>query len=497
MKFVSTRGGEEVTAAEAIVRGMSEDGGLYVPETFPKVTAEEFDRMLSMDYAERTALLLGKFFEEFEGAELLGALQSAYAQFEGEDPAPLVRLDNGMYMLELFHGPTCAFQDVALAAFPHLLDAARKLAGIGEDALVLSAAGGDTGKAALERFCDRAGAKVMVFYPEEGVSKMQKFQMCTQDGENLSVVAVRGSGDDCRAGVAKVLRSEACRAAARGKGYVLTTADSVNFGRLAPQICYFFSAYCDLVTSDQIAMGDKVDFTVPTGNGGNLLAGYYAMRMGLPVGRLVCASNKNCALTDLWKAGTYDVKRPLYRTMSPSMDVLLSANAERLIFELSGRDGALVAERMKALSSSGKYSLRAEELKAMKQIFFAGSASEDETVECVYDFFEEYGYPMDTHTGVAMNVAQMYEAKLEEDTMSEVHPMVVLSTASPYKCPQDVLYALTGNDVKDSFKGVKRIHLLTAMKVPEPIKAIRYKPIRFKTAISADKIEEEVMKFLG
>ena len=451
MKFVSTRGGEEVTAAEAIVRGMSEDGGLYVPETFPKVTAEEFDRMLSMDYAERTALLLGKFFEEFEGAELLGALQSAYAQFEGEDPAPLVRLDNGMYMLELFHGPTCAFQDVALAAFPHLLDAARKLAGIGEDALVLSAAGGDTGKAALERFCDRAGAKVMVFYPEEGVSKMQKFQMCTQDGENLSVVAVRGSGDDCRAGVAKVLRSEACRAAARGKGYVLTTADSVNFGRLAPQICYFFSAYCDLVTSDQIAMGDKVDFTVPTGNGGNLLAGYYAMRMGLPVGRLVCASNKNCALTDLWKAGTYDVKRPLYRTMSPSMDVLL----------------------------------------------FAGSANEDETVECVYDFFEEYGYPMDTHTGVAMNVAQMYEAKLEEDTMSEVHPMVVLSTASPYKCPQDVLYALTGNDVKDSFKGVKRIHLLTAMKVPEPIKAIRYKPIRFKTAISADKIEEEVMKFLG
>ena len=337
----------------------------------------------------------------------------------------------------------------------------------------------------------------MVFYPDDGVSKMQKLQMCTQEGNNVNVVAVKGNFDDCQTGVKKIFGSEECKKQLAEKGYLLSSANSINFGRLAPQICYYFSAYCDLVTSDQIRMGDKVNFTVPTGNFGNILAAYYAKKMGLPVGTLVCASNKNNVLTDFWERGTYDVKRPFYKTMSPSMDILVSSNLERLIFELSGRDAALTKERMASLASTGKYSVRAEELRQIRSEFFASYASESDTVDCIYEFFEEYGYPMDTHTGVAMSVAQRYEEKMhKENPKEELPPMVVVSTASPYKFPQDVLYALTGNDVKDSFKGIKRINLLTAMKVPEALKAVRYKPILFKQTVAPDKMFAEVMKFV-
>ncbi len=496
MFFISTRGGERVTGAEAVVKGIAADGGLFVPETFPAVSAEELDAMLGMDYPERAALVLSKYFDDYEKSALTEALRAAYEKFEGDDPAPLVRMDNGMYLLELYHGPTCAFKDMALTVLPYLMRTGCDMLGVDRRILILVATSGDTGKAALEGFRDAEGVDVMVFYPDEGVSKMQKLQMGTQDGENVNVVAVRGNFDDCQAGVKKIFTSEACRKAIEEKGYLLSSANSINFGRLAPQICYYFSAYCDLVSSNQIKMGETVDFAVPTGNFGNILAGYYAKRMGLPVGTLLCASNKNNVLTEFWRTGTYETRRPFYRTMSPSMDILVSSNLERLIFELSGRDAARTQERMRALAETGRYSIATDELKKLKADFYAGCSSEDDTVECIYEFFEEYGYPMDTHTGVAMNVAQRYLEKLNDDPMSEIHPLVVLSTASPYKFPQDVLYALTGNDVKDSFKGVKRIHLLTAMKVPEPIKAVRYKPIRFKTVVSADKMFDEVLKFL-
>ena len=496
MKFISTRSNEQATGAEAIVRGMAAGGGLFVPVQFPPVTAEEMDTMLAMDYPERVAFILGKYFDEYEKEGLLAALRAAYARFDGDDPAPLVRTDEGLYLLELFHGPTCAFKDMALAALPYLLEQGKKLAGVGEKLLVLTATSGDTGKAALEAFAGVSGVKVMVLYPEEGVSKMQKLQMCTQEGENVNVVAVCGNFDDCQSAAKKIFRSEKCREEIAKRGYLLTSANSVNIGRLLPQIAYYFSAYLDLVSSSQIRMGQSVDFAVPTGNFGNILAGYYAKRMGLPVGKLLCASNKNNVLTGFFQTGNYDAKRPFFRTMSPSMDILVSSNLERLIFETSGRDAALTAERMKSLAATGRYSVRAEELNMLKETFAADYTSEDDTVECIYEFFEEYGYPMDTHTGVAMSVAQRYLGKIKDDTMSERHPMVVLSTASPYKFPQDVLYALTGNDVKDSYKGVKRIHLLTAMKVPEPIKSVRYKPIRFKTAVSAEKAFDEIVKFL-
>ena len=498
MYFISTRGNERVTGAEAVVQGLAKDGGLFVPEKFPTVSAEEMERMLAMDYPERAALVLSKYFDEYDKDELLSALKAAYAQFDDGDAAPLVKVENGMFMLELYHGPTCAFKDMALTVLPYLLRKGCDLLGIKKTILILVATSGDTGKAALEGFRDREGVKIMVVYPDDGVSKMQKLQMCTQDGENVNVVAVKGNFDDCQTTVKRIFHSEECKEELAKRGIRLSSANSINFGRLAPQIAYYFSAYLDLVSSEQIKMWDKVDFTVPTGNFGNILAAYYAKQMGLPVGRLVCASNRNNVLTDFILRGVYDSKRPFFKTMSPSMDILISSNLERLLYEISGRDAALTAERMEALVKTGKYSVRAEELKSIREQFYAGYASEDDTVDCVYEFFTEYGYPMDPHTGVAMFVAERYHESLEKETPPVTpSPMVVVSTASPYKFPQAVYYALTGNDVKDSFKGIKRINLLTAMKVPESLKEIRYKPIRFKTSVSSDKIFDEVLKFVG
>ncbi len=494
MQFLSTRGEERVTGARAIVQGIAQDGGLFVPERFPQVGEEEISQMLEMDYPERAALIIGKYFDEYDGEKLLEAVRAAYARFESDDAAPLVRIEDGTYILELFHGPTCAFKDMALTVLPYLLAEGCRLTGVKEKILILAATSGDTGKAALEGFKDAEGVKVMTFYPEEGVSKMQKLQMCTTEGENVNVVAVKGNFDDCQAGVKRIFASAECNKQLAEKGYKLSSANSINIGRLIPQVAYYFSAYCDLLSSGQIAYGDKVDFAVPTGNFGNILAAYYAKQMGLPVGKLVCASNRNNVLTDFFRCGTYDSKRPFFKTMSPSMDILVSSNLERLIYELSGRNAQVTAERMQALSEKGKYSVTREEVKEMQETFFAGCASEDDTVESIYEFFIEYGYPMDTHTGVAMSVVGAYKKSLEDDNAEE-HPIVVVSTASPYKFPQDVLYALTGNDVKDSYKGVKRINLLTAMKVPESLKAIRYKEILFKKVVPPQKMFDEVLAF--
>lgn len=496
MKFLSTRGGECVSGAQAIVKGIAKDGGLFVPECFPSVSEAEISSMLDMDYPERAALILNKFFDEYDKDELLSALEEAYSRFEEGDAAPLVKVENGMYMLELFHGPTCAFKDLALTVLPYLLKKGCELCGIKEDVLVLTATSGDTGKAALEGFANVTGTKVMVFYPEEGVSKMQKLQMGVQDGDNVNVVAVRGNFDDCQRGVKKIFASKECAEQLKKKGVLLSSANSINIGRLVPQIAYYFSAYCDLLSSEQITYGDKVDFTVPTGNFGNILAAYYAKRMGLPVGTLLCASNANHVVTDFLQKGVYDSGKTLRKTMSPSMDILVSSNLERLVFEVSGRNAELTNERMKSLNETGKYSVSASELKEIRKTFSAGFTGDADMVDCVYEFFTEYGYPMDTHTGVAMDVAERYTEKRDEDTNAEKRPMVVVSTASPYKFPQDVYYALTGNDVKDSFKGIKRINLLTAMKVPECLKAIRYKPIRFNKVVSADKMFEEVLNFV-
>ncbi|MDE7265005.1 MAG: threonine synthase [Clostridia bacterium] len=492
MKFISTRGGESVSGAQAIVKGLSENGGLFVPEKFPHITLEEIENMCGQNYPERAAAVLTKLLDDYPKDELLSACEEAYSKFEG-DPAPLVKLDDGVYMLELFHGPTCAFKDMALTLLPYLLRKGCDICGIKDEILVLTATSGDTGKAALEGFKDKKGVKIAVFYPVEGVSGMQKLQMSTQDGSNVNVVAVKGNFDDCQTAVKEIFSNVEYAKILAKKKVRLSSANSINFGRLAPQIAYYFSAYADLLSSKQIALGEEIDFTVPTGNFGNILAGYYAKLMGLPVRRLHCASNKNNVLTDFFAKGEYDINREFYKTTSPSMDILISSNLERLIFEISGRNEKLTAKRMADLKENGKYEISDEEREILSATFDGGCADDDECVEAMYDVFIDTGYTMDTHTGCAMKVAVDWFEKNKKDETK----MVIVSTANPYKFPQDVLYAITGNDAKDSFKCIKRLHAATAMAVPKCLSALRDKPARFSKTIKSDNLFENILEFLG
>ena len=496
MRFISTRSKEKVTGAEAIVKGLASDGGLYVPESFPKVTEEELIKMGEMNYPERAAFILGKYLGAELGQDfLLEACTKAYSGFEGDDPVPLVKIDDGFYILELFHGPTCAFKDMALTVLPHLLKRSCEKLGITDEILILTATSGDTGKAALEGFRDIPDTKVSVFYPDEGVAKMQRLQMSIQDGNNVFVAAVSGNFDDCQRAVKKLFVDEDFNKALQEKGVRVSSANSINFGRLAPQIAYYFSAYVDLITGGKADMGEQIDFVVPTGNFGDILAGWYAKQMGLPIRKLLCASNRNKVLTDFFTTGKYDAKRDFHRTMSPSMDILVSSNLERLLFEISGRNAKVTAERMKSLQEKGEYTITTEELNKIKADFHGGFASEDDTVEAMYEIFEEYGYAMDTHTGVALAV---YLEAMDKRDRKDITQTVVLSTANPYKFPQDVLYALSGNDVKDSFKGIKRLNLLTAMKPPKCLLDLRYRPLRFKKTYPNDikKMAAAVLDFV-
>ena len=488
MNFLSTRGGEKVSAAQAIVKGLAADGGLFVPEKFPAISREELEAMLEVDYPERTAKILIKYLDGFDEKELLEECDKAYSSF-GDDPAPLVRLDDGIYMLELWHGQSCAYQDIPLAIFPYLLKKSAEECGIKEDILLLIATSGDTGKAVMESFKDATRVKVLVFYPAEGVSKMQKLQLGIQDGGNLNVVAVRGTFDDCQYEVKDIFVNHAEEI---NTHIALSTANCMNFGRLAPQIAYYFSAYLDLVSGGQIEMGEEIDFTVPAGNFGNVIAAYYAKKMGLPIRRIHCASNLNNVLTEFLSTGVYDIRRELVKTTSPSMDMLVASDLERLVFEISGRNAARTAERMNALKTDSKYEITSVELAALQQTFDGGFAGEETSVEAMYDVFIDVGYTMDTNTGCAMKVAQDWYEKNKKDETN----MVIVSTHNPYKFPQDVLYAVTGNDVKDSFKGVKRLHAATAMKVPKCISALRDKSPRFTKTVDHKKLLSEVLEFI-
>ena len=492
MNFISTRGGEKVSIARATVKGLAADGGLFVPEKFPTVSRAELEGMLETDYPERAAEILMKYFDDFDKGELLEECKKAYSKFGG-DPAPLVRLDDGIYMLELWHGQSCAYQDIPLAIFPYLLRKSCDTCGVKEQILLALATSGDTGKAALESFKDVDGVKVLAVYPAEGVSKMQKLQLTIQDGDNLNVIALRGTFDDCQRAVKDMFENADFSEELKKRNTVLSTVNSINFARLAPQIAYYFSAYLDLVSGGQIEMGEEIDFTVPAGNFGNVIAAYYAKQMGLPVRRLHCASNLNNVITDFLATGVYDANREVIKTTSPSMDIAVASDVERLIFEISGRDFALTAERMKALKSNLKYEITAAELLEMQKTFDGGCASEETSVEAMYDVFIDVGYTMDTNTGCAMKVAQDWYEKNKKDQTN----MVIVSPDNPYTFPQDVLYAVTGNDVKDSFKGVKRLHAATAMAVPKCISALRDKPARFTKSMDAKKLIAEVLSFIN
>ena len=487
MQYISTRDKQNrVSASAAIVNGLAEDGGLFVPESIPEISEAELEFLRDKDYCYRAAYVMQKFLEEFTFDELHESARKAYSRFEG-DPAPLVKIDSGLYVLELWHGPTLAFKDIALTILPYLLNLSKQKLGISEQTRILVATSGDTGKAALEGFKDVPGTSVTVFYPSDGVSQMQKLQMITQEGSNVAVYGVKGNFDDCQTAVKTIFADRELAGRLKEEGVTLSSANSINWGRLLPQIVYYVSAYIDLLDEGQIAYGDKVNFCVPTGNFGDILAGWYAAGMGIPVNRLICASNENNVLTDFLQKGEYSIRREFYKTMSPSMDILISSNLERLLFENCGRDDALTASRMKELKDKGSYRITAEELARIREIFTGGFAVEDEVIETICDFFSDYNYPLDPHTSVAAFVNARYAKRSGDKTLT-----VLLSTANPYKFPQDVLYALTGDDVRDSFRACKRLLAETAMEIPESISELKTKEKRFQKVLAAADIKSVI-----
>ena len=495
MKYISTRNKSiKVSSAQAIVSGLAKDGGLFVPEEFPKLTKQDFDELIEMSYPERVAKVLSLYLDDYSYDELLDYAKQAYSRFYGEDPCPLVNIDEGLYVLELWHGPTCAFKDMALTMLPHLLSAARKKTGENAKTLILVATSGDTGKAALEGFRDVDGTDIMVFYPSDGVSDMQKLQMMTQSGANVYVCAIEGNFDDAQSAVKRIFADPVMNDKLLVNGYKLSSANSINWGRLAPQIAYYVSSYCDMISSGAIKYGDKVNLCVPSGNFGNILAGYYASLMGVGVNKLICASNVNNVLTDFFISGEYDTQREFFKTMSPSMDILISSNLERLLFEFSGRNDELIAQRMKDLKEKGKYSISKQELAELNKIFVAGYASEGDTAEVISNCYDTYDYLMDTHTAVAMSV---YDDYFDYDGKGDETPTVIVSTANAYKFPCDVYGALTEENISDAQKATKKLNAYTGEDVPEPLSDLDSREIRFTKVIAKENIKDEVLEYTG
>lgn len=486
MDFQSTRSDIKANSAQAVLDGLAPDGGLFVDPALPE---REFDWQGCLELSElgMAEKILAFLLPDFED---MGALvQRAYAgKFDNERLAPLVDCGE-VHIMELFHGPTSAFKDVALSMLPQLVTAARGQLGISEDVFILTATSGDTGKAALEGFHDVPGTGIIVFYPEGGVSPVQRAQMVTQAGANVRVCAVKGNFDDCQRGVKAAFSALGTKA----MGKLLSSANSINIGRLAPQVIYYFSAYAQLIADGSIKRGERVDFIVPTGNFGDILAGYYARLMGLPVGRLVCAANGNCVLRDFIKSGTYDARRPFVRTSSPSMDILVSSNLERLLYFASGRDTAAVRRWMEALQTEGKYSVDAATQAKILEVFSAGSADEAATRAAISELYYACDYLMDPHTAVAYSVFKDYK-KSDEYTGNRC---VVLSTASPFKFPAAVLGAIGGDMSGDEFAQMEELSRMTGRAIPKNLAALRDKAAVHNCVIEKDGILEYVKTALG
>ncbi len=478
MQYVSTRNAAlKISAAEAIARGLSPDGGLFVPETLPKVSADMLRSLGCMDYPQRAAAIMGLFLEDYSAEELKEYTEAAYsAERFGSQPAPLHQVDDATAYLELWHGPTCAFKDMALQVMPHLLRAALVKTGEKKQVCILVATSGDTGKAALEGFRDVAGTKIFVFYPSDGVSDVQKLQMRTQQGANVGVCAVRGNFDDAQSGVKAIFGDEEMRRKLADAGYFFSSANSINWGRLLPQVVYYFSAYCDAVNQGMLAFGEPIDFCVPTGNFGDILAGWIAKKCGLPVDKLICASNTNKVLTDFFRTGVYDRMRPFHTTMSPSMDILISSNLERLLYMATGDDKQVKAW-MTALSEEGSYRIPEDLLKTLQADFAFGWCSEEDTAKEIGERYAA-GYLMDTHTAVAYDVAQRYKAACPGHA-----PVVILSTASPYKFPAAVLEALGEDLGADEFAAMDRLEKSTGVPLPKNLQGLRERPVRHRDVI--------------
>lgn len=486
MQFFSTRDqSRKVTASEAIAQGLSQEGGLFVPESFPQVDVQA---LCGLDYPTLAAEILKQYLTDYSPEFLTSATQQSYGSAFGGKAGAMAPVCPGTWALELWHGPTCAFKDYALQLMPKLLVEAKRNLGRTEQTRILVATSGDTGKAALDGYHDVPGVDISVFYPTGGTSEIQRLQMATQEGANVAVYAVQGNFDDAQTGVKKVFGDPAVAAALAEKGVRLSSANSINWGRLVPQIVYYFAAYGQLLRAGEISFGDLVDFCVPTGNFGDILAGYYAKRMGLPVGMLICASNENNVLTDFLSTGCYAARRTFYKTTSPSMDILVSSNLERLLYHITGSDAA-VAGWMQRLNETGSYTVDKDTLAAIQQSFGCGWASEAEVCQEIRARYEQDGYLCDTHTAVAFHVA----AKKKRENV----PMVVLSTASPFKFPRSVLEALGHTAPENDFEAMSALEAATGRTAPASLAALRTKAERFHAVIRPEQIAQVALDFPG
>ncbi len=484
MFYTSTRNKDiNVTAAQAIAGGISPEGGLYVPAALPKLTTEDLEALMPLSYPQRAVRILSGFLNDFTAEETAACCAAAYGErFDTPAIAPLHDLGEGRYVMELWHGPTCAFKDMALQILPHLMRVSVGKTNPDEEIVILVATSGDTGKAALEGFKDAPNTKILVFYPVDGVSEMQRFQMITQEGENVGVCAIRGNFDDAQTGVKSIFTDDDVKAKLAENGMRFSSANSINWGRLVPQIVYYISAYCDLVAQNKIKNGDPINVVVPTGNFGNILACYYAKCMGLPVNKLICASNRNRVLTDFFETGVYDCNRPFYTTTSPSMDILVSSNLERLLYHLSDNDCDEIVRLMTALKTDKKYVVSDAVRTSVQQHFVGGCADDEQVANTIRTIFEESDYLCDTHTAVAMTVYEDYRAKTGDET-----PTVIASTASPFKFAPAILDALGCVETQDAYAQLNELKEKTGWEIPQPLASCCDKAIRFTGVCDNDK----------
>lgn len=490
--YKSTRDAEKtVTASQAILKGLADDGGLFVPVSIPKLPVS-LGELKEMSYQEIAYTVMKEFLTDFTEEELKSCIAKAYdSKFDTEEIAPLAKVEDAYY-LELFHGATIAFKDMALSILPHLLTTSAKKNQVKNEIVILTATSGDTGKAALAGFADVEGTKIIVFYPKNGVSRVQELQMVTQKGDNTSVVAIHGNFDNAQSGVKAMFENKELEKELNEAGYQFSSANSINIGRLVPQVVYYVYAYAKLLQNEEIAEDEEINVVVPTGNFGNILAAYYAKNMGIPIAKLICASNENKVLYDFFQTGTYDRNREFVLTTSPSMDILISSNLERLIYKISGEDARKDTDLMTELKTKGSYAITGE-MKANLADFAAGYAAEEQVAKTIHDIYEDTGYVMDTHTAVAATVYKAYKEDSKDDRKT-----VIASTASPYKFAGSVMSAIDPKyKGQDDFKLIEELQKVSGTELPNAIKEIMNAEIRHNTECDVDQMEQTVKNILG
>ncbi len=495
MFYKSTRNkAKKVTSAQAITQGLSEEGGLFVPENLPVVSLERLEELKELSYQERAINILKDFLTDFSPEQLEHCVKSAYAEgkFKSDGITEITHLYEGTYMLELWHGPTCAFKDMALQLLPYLLTTSAKIVKNDKEIVILVATSGDTGKAALEGFKDVDGTKIIVFYPVDGVSPMQKRQMTTQDGNNVTVCAINGNFDDAQTAVKTIFTDTELAAQMERNGKMFSSANSINWGRLVPQIVYYISAYCDLLLNEEITLGETINVVVPTGNFGNILAAYYAKKMGLPIDKLICASNENKVLTDFINTGVYDKNRDFKATISPSMDILISSNLERLLFDLADQDDTLINQWFASLNKDGVYTVSDSVKAKLSEQFYGGFCTDEETKQTIKKVFDKYSYLCDTHTAVAVKVYEDYVQKTGDNKK-----VLVASTANPYKFTGSVLSAVSDSSTEDEYAQIDMLNEITGLEIPQALATLKNSKVRFEGSIEKADIKAEVKGILG